>query len=236
MFAACLSAAPLPLLPRVAALSLRSLFSVTPPLSLSRRSSPAPPPPQRCSAPPGRRRSAASPSSADRASSLLRSSLHPFLSDIDGRSRDGAARGSASPRRLDLSSLASVRAFADRFHHLPPSPRAAAVAGRPPPPRADRCAARARRAQRHGTPAPSPGRDVGTAALRGTARRRSRAPACRASACPCQPCSGRAMLGRPGWPPIVAMIIWKPIMLWFCQTSSSAWVAPPRGRPSAPKP
>ena len=125
MFAARLIAAPLPLLPRVAALSLRSLFSVTPPQSLSRRSSPAPPPPQRCSAPPGRRRSAAPPAAADRASSLLRSSLHPFLSDIDGRSRDGAARGSASPRRLDLSSLASVRAFADRFHRhprLPPSP------------------------------------------------------------------------------------------------------------------
>ena len=201
MFAARLSAAPLPLLPRVAALSLRSLFSVTPPLSLSRRSSPAPPPLQRCSAPPGRRRSAAPPAAADRASSLLRSSLHPFLSDIDGRSRDGAARGSASPRRLDLSSLASVCAFADRFHRLPPSPPAAAVADRPPPPRADRCAARARRAQRHGTArrrprraVPGPGCRHGGTARHGTA----------VQPCPGVPCLGRARAVRPGWPPIFA--------------------------------
>ena len=196
MFAARLSAAPLPLLPRVAALSLRSLLSVTPPLSLSRRSSPAPPPPQRCSAPPGRRRSAASPAAADRASSLLRSSLHPFLSDIDGRSRDGAARGSASPRRLDLSSLASVRAFADRFHchpRLPPSPvvrRRPAQTAAPLGPGVPNGTARHAGA----LAGPCPGRDVGTAALRGTARRRSRAPAC-----PCRPCSGRARAVRPGF-------------------------------------
>ena len=72
------------------------------------------------------------------------------------------ARGSASPRRLDLRSLASVRAFADRFRRHP----------RPPP--------------------SCPGRDVGTAALRGTAR------AVPAVLGPC-PCPCRAAR----WPPIV---------------------------------
>ena len=189
-------------------LSLRSLFCLAPPLSLSRRSSPAPPPLQRCSAPPGRRRSAAPPAAADRASSLLRSSLHPFLSDIDGRSRDGAARGSASPRRLDLSSLASVCAFADRFHRLPPSPPAAAVAGRPPPPRADRCTARARRAQRHGTARRRPRRAVPGPGCRhgGTARHGTAAQPCPGVPCPgvpvpavLGPCPCRAAR----WPPIL---------------------------------
>ena len=49
---------------------------------------------------------------------------------------------------------------------------------------------------------PCLGRDGGTAALRGTARRSRRVPACRAPACPCRPCSGRARAVRPGWPPI----------------------------------
>ena len=50
---------------------------------------------------------------------------------------------------------------------------------------------------------PCLGRDGGTAALRGTARRSRRARACRAPACPCRPCSGRSRAVRPGWPPIL---------------------------------
>ena len=146
MFAARLSAALLPLLPRVAALSLRSLFSVTPPLSLSRRSSPAPPPPQRCS--PGRRRS-----------SLLSPLVLP--PSLPQRHRRPEPRRRGAWVCIPSTARPPLARLRPRLRRpLPPSPPAAAVAGRPPPPRADRCAARARRAQQHGTARRRPRRAV----------------------------------------------------------------------------
>ena len=127
-----LSLAPLLLLPRaVAAAAL---------LRPSRQ------PPQRCS--PGRRRS-----------SLLSPPVLPPSLPQRHRRPEPRRRGT----RVCIPSTArpQLARLRPRLRRpLPPSPPAAAVAGRPPPPRADRCAARARRAQRHVTARRRPYRAV----------------------------------------------------------------------------
>ena len=185
-----LSLAPLPLLPRAAALSLAPLLSRA--AALLR---PSRPPPQRCS--PGRRRS-----------SLLSPPVLPPSLPQRHRRPEPRRRGTRvcipSTARPQLARLCPCLR-----RPLPPSPPSAAVAGRPLPPLADRRAARARRAQRHGTARRRPRRAVPGPGCRhgGTARHGMAAPPC--PGVPClgvlvPACSGRARAVRPGWPPIPA--------------------------------
>ena len=194
MCAARLSAAPLPLLPRVAALSRsapssasrRRSLSLSPLLSRAAAAAaadaaallrPSRPPPQRCS--PGRRRS-----------SLLSPPVLPPSLPQRHRRPEPRRRGTrvCIPLTLNLSSLASVRAFADRFHRHPRLPSSPVVRRRPTQTAAPLGAGVQNGTARHAgaLAGPCPGRDVGTAALRGTARRSRRVPACRAPACPCR--------------------------------------------------
>ena len=158
------SLAPLPLLRHAAAVSLAPLLSRAAAAAALLR--PSRPPPQRCS--PGRRRS-----------SLLSPPVLPPSLPQRHRRPEPRRRGT----RVCIPSTArpQLARLRPRLRRpLPPSPPAAAVAGRPPPPRADRCAARARRAQRHGTARRRPRRAVPGPGCRhgGTARHGTAAQLC----------------------------------------------------------
>ena len=183
-------------------LSLRSLFSLAPPLSLS------------CAAPlPRRRRSSAAPPLPAAAAALL-----PRPPPIEPPLSSG-------PPSIPSSATSTVGAETARHaglhpflrpplirRSLPSSPPAAAVAGRPPPPHADRCAARARRAQQHGTArrrprraVPGPGcrhggtaRHGGAAVPRRAVPRRAHAGRARAVPVPCGPVGHLYQLHTPG--------------------------------------